>query len=201
MLVLGIRADYVASYEKLNKDNRTIINRVNKYFDSIGTFRSNFIQFNESDSSMSEGLIYVEKPDKIRFEYTNPFRTLFIKNKGIINYYDVDMDELIVVPQSISPIFELFSKQDNLEKLNSEILSVKRMENGIAVETKLTIGDDKIGLTYIFNNEITMLVGLNITNGEKIELSFFNVELNPKLPKKIFIFDNPRLFNNKKRNR
>jgi outer membrane lipoprotein-sorting protein len=200
VFVFEVKADYVASYEKLNKGNQIIVNKVNEYFDSLNTFRSNFIQFNESDSSMSEGLIYVEKPDKIRFEYTNPFRTLFIKNKGIINYYDADMDELIVVPQSISPIFGLFSKQDNLKKLNSEILSVKKVENGVAVETELSIEDNKISITYIFDGEITTLVGLNIDNGEKVELSFFNAELNPKLLKEIFVFDNPRLFHNKKRN-
>jgi outer membrane lipoprotein-sorting protein len=197
-----VGADYTNSYNRLSKDDQAKINRINRYFDSIRTFKSNFIQFNENDSRMSEGVIHIEKPDKIRFEYTNPFKTLFIKNKGVINYYDIDMDELVVVPQSVNPVFELFSKQDNLAKLNSEILSVRQSEdNNIIVETRLKFDDNAMGIMYIFDREITALVGLNIDNGDKIELSFFNAEVNSAINKKTFVFDNPRLFDNRKRNR
>jgi outer membrane lipoprotein-sorting protein len=200
--VFVVQADYGSSYEKLNENSREIVEKANKYFDEVNTFKSNFIQFNESDYSMSEGMIYIEKPDKIRFEYTNPFQTLFIKNGGIINYYDIDMDEIIVIPQSISPIFDLFSKQDNIKKLDSEILFVENIENKVHIKTKIIVEDNEIGITYIFDEKVAILTGLNIkTSDNNMEISFFNAELNPTLNKKIFTFENPRLRGNRKNKR
>ncbi|MDR2760708.1 MAG: outer-membrane lipoprotein carrier protein LolA [Rickettsiales bacterium] len=194
------RANYGESYKKLDEKNRAVLDKANLYFDSIVSFSGNFLQFNNADGSLSEGVVYIQKPDKIRFEYTNPFRILFLKNGGIINYYDIDLDELAVIPQKISPIFELLSKQDNLEKLDSEIISVvPDGDKNVTINTRLKLGDNIIGICYIFNGEITRLAGLTIDGGEALELSFFNDKINSPLDKKIFIFDNPRLFNNRKK--
>jgi outer membrane lipoprotein-sorting protein len=199
VFALTARANFESSYQKLNKTNRYRIDKANTYFDLINTFKSNFLQFNENDSSMSEGIIYVEKPDKIRFEYTNPFNTIFIKNKGIINYYDVDLDELMVVPQSVSPIFKLLSQQPNLRTLNSSILSVENdSEGNILINTEATLDTNKVRILYIFDGQIQNLIGLNIDTGEVIELSFFDTTINQNIDRKKFVFDNPRLFNNRR---
>jgi outer membrane lipoprotein-sorting protein len=199
MFIAKAEAGYRESYAKLSKSARAMVDSANEYFDSVSTFRSNFLQFNEVDSSMSEGMIYVEKPDKIKLEYTNPFKALFIKNKGIINYYDIDLDELMVLPQSINPIFDLLSKQPNLKTTDSTILSVKNdSEGNVLLSTELSIKENRIKVLYIFDGEIENLVGLSIDTGDVVELSFFNTIINQKMDKKTFIFNNPRLFKNRK---
>jgi outer membrane lipoprotein-sorting protein len=190
---------YEESYAKLSESSRVKVDLANKYFDSVNTFKSNFLQFNAADSSISEGIIYIKKPDKIKVEYTNPFRTVFVKNKEIINYYDVDLDELMVLPQSISPIFDLLSKQPNLKTSNSVVLSLENDQEGnVLLNTEIPIKENKIRVLYVFDGEIKNLIGLGIDAGEIVELSFFNTSINQDIDKKTFIFDNPRLFKNKR---
>ena len=167
-------------------------NLFKNYIENLNSMSSNFIQFDKNSGNMSEGVFYIQKPDKVKFEYTNPFRTLLIANGKIVTYYDIDLDEISTIPTKSTPI-AIFM---NLNFDNIKIKKTKTNKQNTIFETEMSIGDDIYYVSYIFNKDITELLALNFknTSNEELDIEFFDTELNPKLDKKTFTFKNPRLY-------
>ena len=172
-------------------EDKTILFK--NYIENLNSMSSNFIQFDKNNGTMSEGIFYIQKPDKVKFEYTNPFRTLLIANGKIVTYYDIDLDEISTVPTKSTPI-AIFM---NLNFNNIKIKNTKINKQNTIFETEMTIGADIYYVNYIFNNDITELLALNFknTSNEELDIEFFDTKVNPELDKKTCIFKNPRVYN------
>lgn len=193
-------ASYIESYDKLNINNKEIINNINVYFNNLNTLKTNFIQYDNSNDSMAEGLFYIQKPKKLRFEYTNPFNNLLIVNGKITTFYDIDLDEISTFPAKSLPISFLLNNNSDLESTNSTILDVIKIDENIIVKTFTFIENNKYYLEYVFDKDIKIMKSINFKDdGEQdITLTLFNTEKNIELNKSLFVFKNPRLYKNRK---
>ena len=163
-----------------------------KYLENLHSMSSNFIQFDKNNGTMSEGVFYIQKPDKVKFEYKHPFRTLLIANGNIVTYYDMDLDEISTIPTKSTPIAVFMNLDLNKIKINNS----KTNKQNTIFETEMDIGADKYYVNYIFNKDVTELLSLHFknTSNEELNIDFFDTELNPELDKKTFTFKNPRLY-------
>lgn len=169
-------------------------NLFKEYIDNTDTIKSNFIQFDKNSSSMSEGVFYLKKPDKVRFEYTHPFRTLLIANGRVLTYYDIDLDEISTIPTKNTPI-NVFLNFD-LEKIN--IIDTKNNGKNVIIETSINVADVIYYVNYTFDKDVKNLISLNFRNNEEeLDIDFFDTELNVELDKKTFTFKSPRLYKRK----
>ena len=174
--------------------NSTYSNLFKEYINNTETIKSNFIQFDKNSSSMSEGIFYLKKPDKVRFEYTHPFRTLLIANGRVLTYYDIDLDEISTIPTKNTPI-NVFLNFD-LEKIN--IIDTKNNGKNVIIETSINVADVIYYVNYTFDKDIKNLISINFKNeDEELDIDFFETELNTELDKKIFTFKSPRLYKRK----
>lgn len=164
------------------------------YINNLETMKSNFIQFDKNSSSMSEGVFYIKKPDKVRFEYVHPFRTLLIANGKVLTYYDIDLDEISTIPTKNTPI-NVFLHMD-LERI--KILNTIDNGKNITIETKIDISGVTYYINYVFDKNIKELISINFKNDEEeLDIEFFETELNIELDKKTFTFKSPRLYKRK----
>ena len=85
---------YKKSYNKLSNKNKIIIDKVNDYLLNINALYSDFIQFNEMEETSSEGKFFLQRPNKLRFEYINPFKMLLITNNSVTTFYDIELEEI-----------------------------------------------------------------------------------------------------------
>ena len=171
--------------------DNNIVELFKNYINNLNTMKSNFIQFDKNSSSMSEGVFYIKKPDKVRFEYTNPFRTLLIANGRVLTYYDIDLDEISTIPTKNTPI-NVFLNFD-LEKIN--IIDTKDNGKNVVVETSINVADVIYYVNYTFDKDVKNLISLNFKNNEEeLDIDFFETELNVELDKKTFTFKSPRLY-------
>lgn len=191
-------ASYKESFDKLTKNDKIIIEKVNSYFDNLQTLKTNFLQYDNNTETMSEGIFHLKKPDKIRFEYTYPFNSLLITNGKITTYYDIDMDEISTIPTKSVP--QLLLLNSNLEKINATIISIENDETNIIINTKMLIKDDKYNVKYYFDKNIDNITTIEFkdNNNQSITLNLFKSEKNKELTKDLFIFKNPRLYNKNK---
>ena len=193
-------ASYTESISKLTPEEQNIVNKTNIFFDNLQTLQSNFYQYDDNSGKMAEGKLYIQKPKKLRFEYTHPFNTLLITNNNITTYYDKDLDEISTFATKSLPISFLFNEQSNLKSINAEIKKINKEDNKITIYTTSTIDKNKFNINYTFNNNITTLQEINFQdeNGQNITITLFNTQLNKELDKNLFIFKNPRLYKNRK---
>jgi outer membrane lipoprotein-sorting protein len=194
-------ADFKDSYSKLKQKDKNIVEKVDKYFVNFKTMKSNFIQFNSLDDSLSEGVFYISRNNKLRFEYTNPFKSILITNDKITTFYDIELDEISTVPTGTTPISFLLVEKQGLRGLNSTILSVEEdEEENIVVNTENEKDGNVYILSFVFDSDITVIKKLDIVdNGESsINLEFFNLEKDVELENDLFVFKNPRLYKKRK---
>ena len=171
--------------------DNNIVELFKNYINNLNTMKSNFIQFDKNSSSMSEGVFYIKKPDKARFEYKHPFRTLLIANGRVLTYYDIDLDEISTIPTKNTPI-NVFLNFD-LDKIN--IIDTKNNGKNVIIETSINVADVIYYVNYTFDKDVKNLISLNFKNNEEeLDIDFFETELNVELDKKTFTFKSPRLY-------
>ena len=55
---------YNDSFNNLTITKKEIINKVNNYLNTLQTIKTNFLQYDENSETMSEGILYISKPEK-----------------------------------------------------------------------------------------------------------------------------------------
>ncbi len=203
LLFVGINtvfASYEESFKQLTTTEQAIVDKANEYFDNMTTLKTNFIQYDNATENMAEGMFYIQKPKKMRFEYTHPFNNLLIVNGKVTTFYDKDLDEISNFTTKSLPISFLIENNSNLRSVNSTINKVSQNNNEVIISTLLEINDSSYNIDYTFNKELTVLQTINFKekDGQDISLSLFNSEINTVLDKNLFIFKNPRLYKNRK---
>lgn len=178
-------------------DKNTLI-LINNYFSNLKTFKADFVQtVKNNDKNKVEGLIYLSRPGKLRFEYKEPFQSLLVNNNNVIYYYDIELDELTTLPSKKTPLNSLLKVNKDLKDLDFEIIEIKEENNKIYVITK-NKNLKKVeteNITFIFNKEIKILEGVIVEDdlNNTLFLTFSKIEQNITLPNELFIFNKNKL--------
>ena len=165
-------------------------NKINNFFASFNTMQAEFVQYDNYDNTkLTKGLFYIDRPGKLRFEYNSPFKSLLINNKKIAYYYDVDLDELTTIPSSKTPLSFLLQKSNSIEEMNFIIENIEKKDGKVFLKVRNKEIDGIQYITFIFNSEITTLISIIIQdeNGNTLTIELFNVKLNQKIDKNLFI--------------
>ncbi len=79
---------------------KTAREHLDAFYNRIETMQAGFVQtrFDENGKPLqtSEGTFALQRPGKFRFEYTKPYRQLYVADGGKIWNYDPDLEQVIV---------------------------------------------------------------------------------------------------------
>ncbi|MEJ2014931.1 MAG: outer membrane lipoprotein carrier protein LolA, partial [Limibacillus sp.] len=106
---LGVDEDYVVDgIEGAGKAVQAadILGRIEGYMNSIKTLHAHFEQI-ASDGSYATGLMVLNRPGRMRFEYDPPHPVLMIATSGTLVYYDRELEEATYIPVSQTPVWFL----------------------------------------------------------------------------------------------
>ncbi len=78
------------------------VGEVRAYLVALTTLKARFLQAN-SDGSVAEGLVYLARPDKLRFEYQSPAGLLLVANGSSLRVYDPEIDKVTELPFADTP--------------------------------------------------------------------------------------------------
>ena len=78
--VLALAMAFPAMAEKIP------LNEISRYLNSLKTAQAEFTQVN-GDGSISTGTLYIQRPNRVRFEYKGD-RTLVLASAGTVSVYD-----------------------------------------------------------------------------------------------------------------
>lgn len=180
---------------RLDKNMATTVRKINDFFKNMRTLQTNFVQFSEIDSKLSEGVLYIARPRKIRCEYTNPVKILLLSSGGNVVYYDRDLDEISTFSWSKIPLSFLMESGKGLETLDLTDLKLEKVD-GWLLKIKASIDGIGYAMEYHFDESITKILGATIDygGGQQIDLSFSNMQINEPIAEEVFKFKNPRLY-------
>ncbi len=102
----------------LDKEQRTQLEKINNYFNSITNLSGKFVQVGP-DGNKTEGEFYMQKPGKVRFEYDDPSPIELISDGSAVAVRDRKLATQDIYPLSQTPLrFLLSDKLDLLKDTN-----------------------------------------------------------------------------------
>jgi outer membrane lipoprotein-sorting protein len=99
----------------LDKEQRTQLEKINGYFNSITNLSGKFVQVGP-DGGKTEGEFYMSKPGKVRFEYNEPSPIELISDGSAVAVRDRKLATQDIYPLSQTPLRFLLSDKLDLMK-------------------------------------------------------------------------------------
>lgn len=164
------------------------IQRIEAYLNSLKTLRSRFIQI--SAGNFAEGVIYIDRPNKLRLEYTIPSHIQVYANGFWLTHVDNELEAVWHTPIKATPA--TFLVRDTIA-LNGDI-SVKgldRKPGSISIELAHTKQPGTGRFVLIFSDDPLNLRKWTITDAQGVSTSvtLMAAEFNVAIPGAVFVFD------------
>lgn len=165
---------------------RAILKEASNALARTRTAQGRFVQIDQS-GMLSEGLFYLQRPGRMRFEYDDPVPILIASDGVTVAMQDRELDTVDRVPLASTPLGLLLSSDVDFET-DAEVLRVQRA-NGLVAITVIDPTEESDGeLTMIFNANTYDLLGWRVVDANN---GLTNVQLDDV---QTGISLNPRLF-------
>ncbi|MDH5785947.1 MAG: outer membrane lipoprotein chaperone LolA [Chromatiales bacterium] len=172
--------------------------RLERFLNGLTTIKAGFVQtLNNASGELiekSEGIMAVQRPGMFRLEYQNPYEQMYVADGENIWFYDRDLEQVTVKPQSEalgSTPAMLLSTTEPLE--NNFTISEKGKHEGFFwLELKPKDPDSNFDLvTLAMDGDILRAMEMVDGFAQTTRLYFEPMVRNPKLASDIFDFTPP----------
>ena len=166
------------------------IDSLNNFFSQVRTLRADFIQYRTDQNGRvvqeSKGILLLQKPGKVRLEYSTPYKQLYVADGEKIWSYDPDLEQAIVKKMDSTigdtPIL-LLSGHSDLEKS----FNIRELEQGkdrqsldwVELTPKRPEATfEKVRIAFTRKNRELRIMELEDALGFSTFMEFHNVERN-----------------------
>lgn len=154
------------------------LNKIEKYLNNIHTAEAEFIQLNH-DGTLSEGIFYLKRPGKFRWQY-NDQPIIVISNGKSLIYYDTELEQSNYIPIENS-IAALITRKKIKFNSDLEVIKSIKTEGAMLITAKKSKQKDIGEFTFVFSIEPFELKKIELTdaNKQKVSVNFINFLVNP----------------------
>jgi outer membrane lipoprotein-sorting protein len=173
------------------------LRRVEQHLNQTKTFSASFSQ-TATDGSTANGNFYLERPGKLRWQYTPPNPVTIVLRDGMLAYYDAELDELSHIP--IDNAVAGFLIQEKISLLESDALTVaierKESYHIVTITNKETVSDGFLRLLFEDKDSALTMKELEYRDpiGVKTAIVFDNIKYNTALEDNVFSIERHKRF-------
>lgn len=166
------------------------LNKIENYLNNINTLEASFVQMSSNGGS-AEGKIYIEKPSKIRMEYTAPDPLLIVGNGDYIIYNDKELDQITNIDYKDIPATMILSNKIKFDGKNLKVADFYKDSGQTSVTVEMPNSPGVKPITLIFDNSPFRLKQWKVIDQQNIEvtISLFDAEQDKKLSADLFKFN------------
>ncbi len=166
------------------------LTKIENYLNNISTLEAGFVQMSSNGGS-AEGKIYIEKPSKIRMEYTAPDQLLIVGNGEYIIYNDKELDQITNIDYKDIPATMILSNKIKFDGKNLKVTDFYKDSGQTSVTVEMTNSPGVKPITLIFDNSPFRLKQWKVIDQQNIEvtISLFDAEQDKKLSENLFKFN------------
>ena len=166
------------------------LGKIESYLNNISTLEANFVQMSSNGGS-AEGKIYIEKPSKIRMEYTAPDPLLIVGNGEYIIYNDKELDQITNIDYKDIPGTMILSNKIKFDGKNLKVTDFYKDRGQTSVTVEMPNSPGVKPITLIFDNAPFRLKQWKVIDQQNIEvtISLFDAEQDKKLSENLFKFN------------
>ena len=171
--------------------NAADLTRISNYLNGVGSMQGTFVQVGP-DGDLSEGLFYMRRPGRIRFEYQPPNPALIVADGFWVGVYDTLENTLDRFPLSETPLDLLLRDRVNLRSENA-IQSIERSAGQLRVKAIDPEAPDQGSITMVFTDNPLDLTQWIVIDGQGLAttVALSEIRRNVKLDPKLFRIEDP----------
>lgn len=134
-------------YERSDADNADL-DRISAYLNGMHTLKGNFVQIGP-DGQVDEGVFYIDKPGRMRFEYHAPNPVLIVSDGTTLAVQNRRLNTVDHYPLLSTPLSLILSSDLNLKK-NPSIAGISREPGELIVNARAASSKVNGNLTLVF---------------------------------------------------
>ena len=116
-----------AAQSGLSAEDRATLAQAQTYLQNLTSAQGNFVE--TTGAQRREGRFYLQRPGKMRFEYTNPAGLLVVSDGNNVKRYDPRLNVFRQVPLGVTPLSTFLARNVRLDQ-GVRIDRVTRMQSG-----------------------------------------------------------------------
>jgi outer membrane lipoprotein-sorting protein len=192
--ILPLFASFGASAQglALTPQDRADIARIEAYLNGLKTVKARFLQV-APDGGTSEGIAWIDRPGRMRFQYDPPSPLLLVAGHGLVVFHDRLLQQTTNIPLGSTPLGLLL--RDNL-RLSGDVTvtGLQRLRGQIQVTIVRTESPGDGSLTLAFADNPLALRQWSVVDAQRQEtrVSLYNIELGGTFDQAMFTFINPK---------
>jgi outer membrane lipoprotein-sorting protein len=174
-----------------NSAEQADLAKIQSYFNSLTTAQADFTLV-AADGQTSGGQFYLNRPNKLRFEYTEPKGNLLIADGDYVIYWDARQKDASNLPISQTPLAFLLRPTVSLTD-GTRISSYEHAAGVIRVQLVDAKSPDQGSVTIAFADQPIELRGWRLTDGQgqTTDVTFSNWKFGMSLASSLFHFEEP----------
>ena len=150
-----------------NDAQKTDLKRISDYLNGLQTIKGNFVQM-DPDGSMVQGIFYLQKPGRVRFEYQPPNPNLIVADGSTLAVENKKLKTVDRYPLIGSPLALLLSNDIDLT-VNSHVVNVWHQPGALLVSASAASGAMQGNITFTFADPGTELREWEITDSQGLK--------------------------------
>lgn len=125
--VAALAALPVQAQNRLSAEDREAVQRAQAYLQGLSSAQGSFVE--TSGAVRREGRFYLQRPGKMRFEYTNPAGLLVVSDGSNVKRWDPRLETFRQVPLGNTPLSTFLARDIRLDR-GVVVTNVTRMQSG-----------------------------------------------------------------------
>ena len=166
---------------------------VERYLNGLQTLKADFRQVGP-DGEVAEGVIYMRRPGLLRVEYAPPVPVLIVGDGLWIHYHDMELGQVNDWFIYDTPLGALTRE---VTRFGEELEVTAFAERDGRIEVTVVHEDDPRGgsLTLVLTADPLRLFTWRVTDAQGLvtTVALHNLQTNIRLPRRLFVFDDPRV--------
>ncbi len=173
-----------------NPQQRALLDRVSNYLSGVQTMVGNFVQIGP-DGSRTQGMFYIQKPGKVRFQYNPPTPLDVIADGSSVVVRDRNLATQQLYPLSQTPLRYLLADHINLIQ-DTDVISVSSDDTFVSVvieEKQLVVGTSR--LMMMFDAKDLTLKQWTVTDPQGLDttVAVYNLDQAKKPDPNLFVIN------------
>ena len=182
------------AWAELSAKDKADISRVEDLLNSIKSLQAHFTQLSDNGGT-AEGVFYLQRPGRLRFEYEPPTPILIVGTGDTIVFYDSRLGQVTYVPIKSTPLSFLVDEKISFSG-DTEVVRVDREPGALAVTLADAKGRRDGTITLIFSDSPLRLRMWRVTDaqGKVTTIALSRTRTNVTLDDELFRFVDPDPF-------
>ncbi|MBV9571969.1 MAG: outer-membrane lipoprotein carrier protein LolA [Alphaproteobacteria bacterium] len=163
------------------------LDRLSDALNAIHSLKGEFVQ-QDPNGATEEGLVYIQKPGKMRFEYKPPSAVLIVSDGAKVAVFNRKLNTADRYPLWSTPLNLLLSDHVNFRR-NTKILSIERQNGTLVVRARANSSRINGNITIVFSDPGLELKQWTVVDAQGLATTVIlrNVETGVSLQPDLFL--------------